>query len=82
MVSCFHITEIWCRLQLPALDLSREVAGIRAARDPSGSILDCRWNHCRDRYSRSCRVAWRLAFRLTREYGGVPFIIIDKRRAA
>jgi hypothetical protein len=78
-----EITQIWSRLNLSDHDLSREiVAGMRAAQDPQRSPLDCPWNHSLDRYSRACRIAWRLAFRLTREYGGVPFITIDERRAA
>jgi hypothetical protein len=79
-----EITKIWSRLDLPDPDLSREiVAGMRAAKDPQKSLLDCEWNHCgRDRHSRACRVAWRVAFRLTRERGEVPFITMDERRAA
>ena len=79
-----QITAIWTRLDLPDPDLTREiVSGMRAAKAPRNSLLDCKWNHCgRDQYGRACRLAWRVAFRLTREFGEVPFITIDERRAA
>jgi hypothetical protein len=80
----FQITAIWTRLDLPDPDLSREiVSAMRAAKIPGNSSLNCKWNHCgRDPYGRACRVAWRVAFRLTREYGEVPFITINERSAA
>jgi hypothetical protein len=79
-----RITAIWTRLDLPDPILSWEiVSGMRAAKAPRNSHLNCKWNHCgRDPFSRACRVAWRVAFRLTRELGEVPFITIDERRAA
>jgi hypothetical protein len=78
-----RITEIWRRLPLPHAVL-REVivAAMRAARDPHASLLDCPWNHGTDRYSRACRVAWRVAFRSMREHGCVPLITMNERRAA
>jgi hypothetical protein len=78
-----QITEIWRRLPLPHADLVEEItAAMRAARAPHASLLDCPWNHGTDRYSRACRVAWRVAFRSMREHACVRLITMNERRAA
>ena len=77
-----QITEIWRRLPLPHAHLVDEiVAAMSAARAPHASLLDCPWNHGTDRYSRACRVAWRVAFLSMREHDCVPFITMSERRA-
>jgi hypothetical protein len=77
------ITEIWRQLPLPHADLADAIAAARyAARIPHTSLLNCPWNHGTDRYARACRVAWRVAFRSTREQDCVPLITMNERRAA
>jgi hypothetical protein len=78
-----EITALWRRLDLPDPCLSREIVdGMRAAKDPRKTLLDCPWNYPTDRYSRACHVAWCVSFRLTRKRGEVPFITLTERRVA
>ena len=78
----FQIMEIWRCLSLPGSTLAQDIAdAVEAARDPEKSVLSCPWNHCTGRYFKARRVAWRVAFRLQRERGEVPFIT-NKQRAA
>jgi hypothetical protein len=78
-----QIVKIWCRLPLPGSTIAQDIAdATEAAGDPSMSLLDCPWNdHGDSRYFRARRVAWRVAFRLTRERRAVPFITIERRAA-
>jgi len=78
-----QIVKIWCCLHLPGSTIAQDIAdATQAAGDPSMSLLDCPWNHHgHSRYFRARRVAWRLAFRMTRERREVPFIIIERRAA-
>ena len=63
-----NFIDIWRRLPLSHVDLVDQiVAATSLAHSPHTSPLDCPWNHCTDRYSRACRVAWRVAFRIERE---------------
>jgi hypothetical protein len=72
-----EVTRIWSRLSLPSSDLAQDLSdAAAAAADPSKSPLDCPWNYATDRYFRARRVAWRVAFRIQREHGGVPVITV------
>jgi hypothetical protein len=79
-----QIMAIWRRLNLPGSTLAQDLAdAAEAARDPRKTLRNCPWNHCGDsRYFRARHVAWRVAFRLQRERGEVPFIAYIERRAA
>ena len=79
-----QIMAIWRRLNLPGSTLAHDLAdAAEAARDPRKTLLDCPWNYCGDsRYFRARRAAWRVAFRLQRERGEVPFITYIERKAA
>ena len=62
------IKNIWLRLPLSDADFAFEIAAATSlAHSPHFSPLDCPWNYCTDGYSRACRVAWRVAFRIERE---------------
>jgi hypothetical protein len=77
------ITDIWRRLPLPGSALTAQIVdAARAARDPGKTLLDCPWNHDTDTFSKACRVAWRVSFRIQREQGGIPFITIPTERRA
>jgi hypothetical protein len=81
-----EITEIWRWLDLPTPYFAEAIlAGMKAARDPANTLQSCPHNDhpdwC-DRFTRKLRVAWRVAFRETREKGSVPLITIVERRAA
>ena len=78
----FEVTEIWRRLRLPGSDLSHDIVDAApAAADPGKTLLDCPWNYPTDRYFRARKVAWRVAFRIQRERGGVPLITLGKDAA-
>jgi hypothetical protein len=72
-----RITDIWRCLSLPHNVLVDQlIDAMRTARDPAATLLDCPWNYADTAYGRACRVAWRVAFRITREHGAVPLITI------
>jgi hypothetical protein len=77
------VLGVWRRLALPGSTLAQDLSeAYWAACDPSMSLSDCPWNHHgHNRYFRARRVAWRVAFRLTRELREVPFITIERRAA-
>ena len=79
----FEITELWRRLALPDPDFAETlVDAMQAARKPHGSVHDCPWEPSLDPEFRKRRIAWRVAFRLTREHNAVKFGPVHERRAA
>jgi hypothetical protein len=77
------ITDIWLRLPLPGSEITAQIIdAARTARDPAKTLLDCPWNHATDSFSKACRVAWRVAFRIQREQQVIPFITVTERWAA
>ena len=76
------VLGVWRRLALPGSTLAQLLAdAIAAAGNAEKSVRDCPVQFPTDRYSKACMVAWRVAFRLTREHREVAFITVERRAA-
>jgi hypothetical protein len=76
------VLGVWRRLALPGSTLAQLLAdAANAARDPGKSVRDCPVEFPTDRFSKASMVAWRVAFRLTREHREILFITIERKAA-
>ena len=78
-----QIIDIWRALRLPGPALAELlIDAAKTASDPRKSVLDCPFPYPTDAYSKACKVAWRVAFRLQKERGCVPLFTTETRLAA
>jgi hypothetical protein len=55
---------------------------VESARDDSNTAADCPYHYPTDSFSKACKIAWRVAFRLERERRQVLLITLPVKLAA